>query len=251
MVRSTASMRRLIGKAAVAAMVWLAAGAAAPAEPPATFHNPLFPGGGQDPSIIRWNGAYYLVQSRGGVIRVFRSPTLTGFASAAGTVVWTERRGGSDLTQLWAPELVALDGKVYIYFAASHGGEHVSRRMYAIEADRPDGAYAFKGQVTDKSDHWAIDGSVLEEGGKRYFVWSGWRGDHPDMGQQLYIAPMSSPWTISGPRRLLSSPDAPWERIGREPINEGPEALRHDGRLFLVYSASHSFTDDYCLGLLT
>lgn len=242
---------RAAGLALLSAAVLACGTAAAPArQPEATFHNPIFPGGGQDPSILRWEGNYYLVQSHGGVVRVFRSLTLTGLGAAQGVPVWWEHPD-SDLNQFWAPELVRLDGKFYIYFAAAHHGEHASRRMYVIEADQPTGPYVIKGEIAEKSDHWAIDGSVLEEKGARYFVWSGWRGDHPDMGQQLYIAPMANPWTLAGPRQLLSRPENGWERIGREPINEGPEALHHDGKLFLVYSASHSFTDDYCLGLLT
>ena len=34
-------------------------------------------------------------------------------------------------------------------------------------------------------------------------------------------------------------------------MNEGPEILRHDGRIFLVYSASACWTDFYELGMLT
>ena len=34
------------------------------------------------------------------------------------------------------------------------------------------------------------------------------------------------------------------------PICEGPQVLRRNGDLFIVYSASGSWTPDYCLGLL-
>ena len=33
-------------------------------------------------------------------------------------------------------------------------------------------------------------------------------------------------------------------------VNEGPQALQHDGNLFIVYSASGCWTDYYALGLL-
>jgi len=242
----------LTGAAQQAAPREAAEQAASVASAPAgTFYNPAFPGGGQDPSILRWKGRYYLVQSREGVTRVFESPTLTGLRSAKGVEVWRKFKDGSVLNDLWAPEIVALDGKFYIYVAAARNGVHESRRMHVLEARRPTGPYVFKGKITDASDRWAIDGAVLEVRGRRYFVWSGWEGEVADQGQNLYIARMSNPWTIVGPRHLLSSPTEPWERIGREPINEGPQPLYRRGRTFLVYSASHSFTDDYCLALLT
>lgn len=217
----------------------------------ATFANPIGPEKGQDPSVMFWNGHYYLVQSRRGVMRVFRSKTLTGIGRGEGERVWWNRKDGSRLEQLWAPEIVALDGKFYIYFAASTSGVHESRRMYVLEATDPLGPYTFKGKISDKSDHWAIDGSVIEQGGQRYFVWSGWKTAQRDRGQHLYIARMANPWTIVGPRHLLSSPVEPWERIGPEPINEGAQPLYLDGKTIIVFSASHSFTDDYCLATLT
>jgi GH43 family beta-xylosidase len=61
---------------------------------------------------------------------------------------------------------------------------------------------------------------------------------------------MSDPTTISGPRVLISEPDHDWERIGEPFVNEGPQVLQNNGETFIVYSASGSWTDHYCLGLL-
>src|SRR5436309_746267 len=59
-----------------------------------------------------------------------------------------------------------------------------------------------------------------------------------------------NPWTISGPRVCISRPEYPWEKRGRPLVNEGPTPLWHNNVLFLIYSASASWTDDYCLGQL-
>lgn len=152
----------------------------------------------------------------------------------------------------WAPELHFVEGHWYIYFTMGAGAAH---RMYVLQAttDDPQGDYEFKGKITDPTDKWAIDGTVLQLRGHLYFVWSGWEGDI-DVQQNLYIAPMSNPWTISGERLLISSPSLTWEKSTREglcQVNEGPQILQHNGRTFIVYSASHSVTDDYCLGMLT
>ncbi len=34
-------------------------------------------------------------------------------------------------------------------------------------------------------------------------------------------------------------------------VNEGPEILKHNNKLFLIYSASGCWTDTYALGMLS
>lgn len=107
--------------------------------------------------------------------------------------------------------------------------------------------FVSKGKVYDPTtDCWAIDGTVLEaDDGALYFIWSGWPGGSDGL-QNLYIAPMSNPWTISGPRVLLSKPDLPWESW----IQEGPTVLKQNGNVFVIYAANLSWTDNECLGML-
>ena len=57
---------------------------------------------------------------------------------------------------------------------------------------------------------------------------------------------MSDPLTISGPRVLLGTPNQTWESW----IEEGPEVLHNGGRVFIVYAANLSWTDNECLGML-
>jgi GH43 family beta-xylosidase len=122
-----------------------------------------------------------------------------------------------------------------------------------LENPSPDptrGAWTPKGRIyAPDADFWAIDATVLEHEGARYLVWSG-RPDAAVQDQNLYIARMTSPWTLAPGAVLLSKPELAWERQG--PVNEGPEALKGPGgRVFLVYSAAGCWTDDYSLGLLS
>jgi GH43 family beta-xylosidase len=48
---------------------------------------------------------------------------------------------------------------------------------------------------------------------------------------------------------LLCTPDRDWEKRAM-PICEGPQVLKRNGTVFLNYSASGSWTVDYCLGML-
>lgn len=99
-------------------------------------------------------------------------------------------------------------------------------------------------------DKFAIDGTIMELSQKRYFLWSGWEG-YENVRQDIYLAEMVSPTQIADEKILLSKPELDWEKNGNPLVNEGPEVIVRGSTVNLVYSASGSWTDDYCLGLLT
>ncbi|WP_342549068.1 family 43 glycosylhydrolase [Paenibacillus sp. FSL P2-0089] len=216
-----------------------------------TFKNTLAEIDTPDPSVIYKDGYYYMTFTHNGTdIMVMKSLTLD-FRQAERKVVWYPPAETAYSANLWAPELQYIRGSWYIYFAADDG-QNENHRMYVLQADSGDplGSYTFKGQVTDSSNKWAIDGLAMEVDGEMYFVWSGWEGE-ANAAQNTYIAPMSDPLTISGPRVLLSEPLLPWEQAGGPPyINEGQSVLHHNGRVFIVFSGAGSWTPYYSLGLL-
>ena len=214
-----------------------------------TIRNPIAPRG-HDPWVIQDNGSYYYCYSHRGSIWINRHQTLQGACQFEGKSIWTPPRGKPYSREIWAPELHKLQGKWYVYFAADNG-KNINHRMYVLESktDDPLGEYTFTGKISDASDKWAIDGTVLEHAGKLYFIWSGWEGDS-NVQQNLYIARMKDPKTIVGNRVQISEPEHDWERIGRPLINEGPQVLKNKGNVFIIYSASGSWTDNYCLGQL-
>ncbi len=216
------------------------------------FLNPLIELG-QDPSVIQHDGYYYLVQSGASGLSIARSDTLTGLGTAQARIVYTPPPGQPYSYDLWAPELAYIDGAWYIYVAATEApGANPTHRMYALKADTddPQGSWTMMGKVYDpEADKWAIDGAVFEYEGQLYMVWSGWPGDVGDFPQNTYIAPMSDPLTISGPRVLISEPDQPWERTVAA-LQEGQEPFIHNGQLTIVYSADASWTRAYKLGML-
>jgi GH43 family beta-xylosidase len=195
---------------------------------------------GQDPQIEFKDGFYNLVQSDGCNIRLRRSTSLSGLATASNPVIYPV-----GCTNVWAPEIHWLSNHWYVYYSADTGGTDV-KRVHVLESygTSPSGPYTERGVLYN--GYWNIDGSVfVSTDGRLYFLCSG----SPTGTQNIYIAPMSNPYTLSGPLSLLSSPTQSWERNGT--VNEGPYGFVHNGRAFIVYSASGCWTDDYCLGLLT
>jgi GH43 family beta-xylosidase len=215
-----------------------------------TLQNPVAPDG-QDPWVIQTDGAFYYCYSYRGAVHVNRAGTIERAVRREGRAVWRPERGRPWSRSLWAPELHFVEGRWYIYVAADDG-QNVNHRMYVLQSrtSDPTGPFDFKGQIADPTNKWAIDGTVMRHGGELYFIWSGWAGE-TNVRQDLYIARMDDPLTIRGERVMISKPEHGWETVGRPTVNEGPQVLvGPTGRVFLVYSASGSWTDHYCLGLL-
>ena len=215
----------------------------------ATFSNPIA-GVGPDPWVVQWRGDYYSCSTLGD-IKVSKSARLQDIGTQPKTTIWPLAPGQPYSAGIWAPEIHFLEGKWYIYFAASDGPNE-NHRMFVLKSktEDPQGEYEPPVKVADSTNKWAIDGTVLNLAGQLYFIWSGWAGD--DNGRQdLYIAPMSNPWTISGNRVLIARPEYAWEKIHWPEVNEGPQIVERNGEIHIIYSASGSWTDDYCLGRVT
>lgn len=223
------------------------------------FTNPIAEGA--DPWVTRHGDQYLWCFSEGNRgISVWTSDRLTSIGTRH--VVWQAPESGPFSREVWAPEMHHLDGKWYIYLAASDG-RNENHLAYALESASADplGPYQLHGPFATgegadgKSPNiWAIDMTVLEHEGKRYALWSGW--DKPGTDRQfLYIAPMASPLKLAAPRTLLvDNATHLWERTEENAesrgLNEGPQVLKRGGRTFVTYSCGASWKDTYKLGLL-
>ncbi|KAK7753335.1 hypothetical protein SLS62_004625 [Diatrype stigma] len=197
-----------------------------------------------DPSVLRVGSTYYSVQSWNNGIAVRQASSPDGLAAAPAQQVWTDTQGHGEI---WAPDIIMDSGRFYIYFSAGVGSAH---RMWVISSDAPASGYdgAAETQLALPDDKWAIDGTLFDFDGQRWFVWSGWEGDS-NVEQNLYICRMSSPTQPTGARYVISQPREAWERVVGTPfINEGPQPIRDpNGQLHIVYSANGSWSDKYCL----
>jgi GH43 family beta-xylosidase len=212
----------------------------------ATFTNPI-KRNGPDPWLQYHNGYYYLATTTwNSTITMRRSKTLAGLSSASDTVVFNLSGMPNGCCNMWAPEFHLLNGRWYLYYVAGRNvaDYNPTQRLHVLESDgtNPMGPYHFK---ADLGNTWELDPSILTVNGRLYLM-----GSAIDGTQSLTITPLSNPYTISGARRTISQPTLAWERQ-TAPVNEGAEALYHNGRTMIVYSASACWGPDYKLGLLT
>jgi GH43 family beta-xylosidase len=217
-----------------------------------TFKNPML-NSAPDPWVIEKDNWYYITHTTGNSLRLYRTQEMSDLKSAFSQTVWTPPSTGMNSRNIWAPELHFIDDKWYFYYAADDGNNN-NHRMWVLENTSSDpfmGTWVDKGELELPEDKWAIDATIFEHNEELYLLWSGWEGD-VNVRQDIYITKMSSPWTAEGERVRISKPELPWELNGGTPtINEAPQFIKHNDKIFITYSASGCWTDEYSLGLLS
>lgn len=171
--------------------------------------------------------------------------------------VWTAHESGEMSHHIWAPELHYLFDRWYIYFAAGERDNIWKIRPYVLECTGDDpmtGEWRELGRLQRSADDvysfaaFSLDTTVFEHRGEWYCVWA----EKVSVGigiSNLYIARMGSPVRMATAQVLLTTPDYEWERRDIW-VNEGPSVIRHNGRLYLSFSASATGSV-YCMGLLS
>ncbi|MFE3847395.1 family 43 glycosylhydrolase [Flavobacterium sp. LB3P45] len=209
-----------------------------------------------DPHITYVNGYYYYTGTTGGDISIKKATTLEGLKQVRLTKLFGPGNVGAQMGDYWAPELHQLDGKWYIYYTAKETESNL-QKSFVIEnstGDPMSNNWNFRGKLSSTgSDYYAIDGTIMEILGNRYFIWSGVDATTNALGrdkpQKIYVSLMSNPWTLTGTRSLLSSPG---ELSGGNfgDVNEAPEILIKNDKVFMTYSANGCWTPDYKMGMM-
>jgi GH43 family beta-xylosidase len=190
------------------------------------------------------NGQYVLTAT-GRDITLWSAVT-PATASAAAHVIFTPISG---MTQVWSPTVWKIDGHWWVYFTAQMPAE--KHKIFVLRSDTDDvlGTYTFKGAL--ETGRQSIDPSLLVIGKSRYLMYV-----TVDSGENaIWIRKLKAPMEFRDEATLIAEPNAPWEKgegsTKNYPVNEGPTALYHAGKIFIVFSASDTASPRYCLGLLT
>ncbi|KAH8823116.1 Arabinanase/levansucrase/invertase [Flagelloscypha sp. PMI_526] len=213
------------------------------------FTNPIKTTDGSDPFMVYSAGYYYLTTTTWTNIKITRATTIGGLKTASAKTVWTDSTS-SRCCNMWAPEIWWYDtaGSWYIYYTAGTSDTLDNQRIHVLKGSSTsiwDSTWSYAGRIAiPNRDVWSIDQTFLFYGSNKYLVYSSWDGSD----QCLYIAQFSSPTTV-GNAVLISRPSLSWE-IETARVNEGPAALYHGGRTWIVFSASACWGSNYNLGRL-
>lgn len=220
-----------------------------------------------DPCIGRWNGKYYFIATNDAdnnhTLYVREADTISGLTEAEERLILDSSTYPGIGGLLWAPEFHEINGKLYIFHAATPG-EFFREESHVMElreggnpacADdwsaprrvvRRDGS-----DICEAGKEITLDMTCFEWQGEWYAVWSQRQFLPKDLGAWLYIAKLNpeEPWKLLSDPVVLSKPEYGWAN-NHTFVDEGPFALIRGDKLYLTFSSA-AVDASYVVGLLT
>ena len=228
-----------------------------------------------DPFVARFADGFLAYatgnQTGGGQmnVQVVRSSDLTRWSAPAEALpadrlpAWVDRAH----PQVWAPELLALNGRYVLYFNARHStltrtegpaeAPTVRQRhcIGAAVASRPEGPFTGIDEPLVCADFpdGVIDAGIFRDGDSLYLLYKD-DGNCCGRGTAIYSQGLSSDGLVTlGPRhRLVANNDSPeahddWEWR----VVEAPTMVRRGGAYYLFYSGNFFGNRNYSVAYLT
>ena len=196
----------------------------------------------RDPYILLHDGVYYLYGTRSATcwgpadgFDCYASPDL---AHWDGPFEIFHRPDGFFADQAyWAPECCERDGAFYL--VTTLGASDRKKGIYTLRADNPKGPFAPYSERLTPADWSCIDGTVYDEDGTPYLVFSHSFEDSPDGDMcAVELAPDLSR-AAGDAWKLFSAAEAPWAH----PVPFAKAEFGMDGDVY--------FTDGPCLRRLS
>ncbi len=191
-----------------------------------TYTNPVWARDFPDPFIIRWEGKYYAYATHSGPggFQVMESPDL---------VHWTHRGGCFEppwsKEHLWAPEVIAYKGKLYMTYSALNPETRKHDIGIAV-AEHPLGPFVHKAILVRAGANrvGVIDTTVFFDGDRKpYLVYS------EEDPRSIVIRSMAPDLlSVKDDVSALIKPDRPEEKG----VTEAPTLIRRRGIYHLFYS---------------
>ena len=220
-----------------------------------------------DPCICHWGNKYYFIATNDAdsnhTLYIREADTIPGLVNAEEHLLLDSDTYPEIGGLLWAPEFHEINGRLYIFHAAtpgpfffeeSHvmimreGGSPICREDWSApkRVVKKDGS-----DICEAGKEITLDMTCFEWQGEWYAVWSQRQFLPKDLGAWLYIAKLSpeEPWKLLTEPIVLSKPEYGWAN-NHTFVDEGPFALIMEDKLCLTFSSAAVDTS-YVVGLLT
>lgn len=226
-----------------------------------TFCNPVFPGTFADPFVLRHEGVYTAVgtgpRGDGRVFPTLRSEDFAAWAAGPGALTPPE---GLENGDYWAPEIAYRDGTFFMVYSVG-GLNHVGHTLRVATSDRPEGPYKDSGHplLDPATAPFAIDAHPFQDAKGNwhlYYARDIVEGDRP--GTSLVVAPWDDPFRLPSEFHVVARAAHEWQVYERDRAMpqygetlfqwhtlEGPFAVPHEGRIYLLYSGGNFGDDTY------
>ena len=219
------------------------------------YRNPVYDGYFADPFVLAHDGAYFAYGTGepvgGRIFEVLRSTDLAHWSRVGGALEPLGAELGSDY---WAPEVVAADGRFWMYYSVGFGDRRHHLRVAV--ADGPEGPFRDLGIDLTPGELFAIDPHPFRDADGHWYLFYGRDVlDAERVGTHLAVAELSTMSTLAGPGREVLAPTADWQIFARDRemydgiydwhTLEGPTVRRHDGGYVCIYSGGSYLNESY------
>jgi arabinan endo-1,5-alpha-L-arabinosidase len=231
----------------------------------AAYQNPVYSGYFADPFVLSHEGRFYGVgtgPTESGVLPTLQSDDFANWKPGPGALI---PPAGYENGDFWAPEIAFREGRFYLYYSVGLG--HTGHHLRVAVSDRPEGPYRDSGHplLDPTSTPFAIDAHPFQDADGRWHLFYARdivEGNRP--GTSLVVAPLDDPLHIGTDFHIVARANYDWQlyekdrampQYGTDRYHwhtlEGPFAVPHDGKLYLLYSGGNFQNDTYGVDFLT
>lgn len=192
-----------------------------------------------------------------------RAKTIAGLADAEEVTIWDEKDDPKRGRFIWAPELHKIGDTWYFLSTAGKNtgtGTTFDIRPFMVKCTNSKDmmnpkSWEMAGDVKAKAgdeknclNAMSLDMTYFEAGGNHYLCWADKTQGNES---RLYIATINpdNPTQLTSNCAVITKPEFFWEQV-RFWVNEGPAAIKKDGKVHLAFSASGTGSE-YCIGVLS
>ena len=209
--------------------------------------------GQADPYIIEHEGKYYIYTTGDDGLYGYSCDTLLGDWKFEGQIFTLEGR-----EHFWAPSVIYLDGKFYMYFSFEYyedtpdrGGHH--QAMHVAVSDNPMGPFTLGGQIAHP---FSIDSHIVKTNAGLFLFYSPNTFEGERIGTHIVVQKMKDPYTLEGEPTVVLLASIDEEIFKRNRYKEGQHWHTLEGAFwfregewqYLMYSGGRYEDETYFVG---